>query len=617
MPNNWNISSAASSPKYPDDGYYDDSPTARSRDSFDSSEEIKLVRSASIGKKGKASLVDTKPLNVQPRPLRPSPNPIPGNLSSGTGYMDASTSSSEHTLPHKYKKSTSSTMNELNVAMLNNPLSVPESDRTELPSSRIPVNASSPSPAPAVAARRPPKLDIDAVRKAEARGSLTSLPDLIKRATRLVAIMDTGKRPASRFDNLSDFLEKSDNNDVQDRHQSGLSEMLNAFPPPASRNGRRSRGSWFRTTSWPLAPHRHGGTDGSGPHPKEGSFDPANEGGAARRNRKCCGLPPWAFILLVILLLCIIAVAIVIPLQFFVFKTLGNHDEPQSALEQCRSDLTCQNGGTNVISQGSCSCICTNGFGGSDCSESGSAACTTTNLASSDSDDSIEDVTIGRALPRLIADASGNFSVPLSGTIILAKINSGDISCLRQNALVSFGGRMTRTGGADAEVTDIGDGSEDSLDLSDDAVVVDTDAVPTISGDGLDAASPTAAPDRVKRQTAITATEDLSGPEPTSVDGEDPTERISSPAFNITEEALDFARVAVLYVLQEQSITEASGAQTELERFFNHASKTNPQLETLTEEDAMNVTVGGSNSVDMVNYRIDLGEGIIGGGSTT
>lgn len=43
----------------------------------------------------------------------------------------------------------------------------------------------------------PPRLDMNAVREAEARGSLTSLPDLIRRATKAAAMLDDGKRPAS------------------------------------------------------------------------------------------------------------------------------------------------------------------------------------------------------------------------------------------------------------------------------------------------------------------------------------------------------------------------------------------------------------------------------------
>lgn len=51
-------------------------------------------------------------------------------------------------------------------------------------------------------ARRPPRLNMNAVRDAEARGSLTSLSDLIKRATRLATNLEHG-RTASRNDLLN------------------------------------------------------------------------------------------------------------------------------------------------------------------------------------------------------------------------------------------------------------------------------------------------------------------------------------------------------------------------------------------------------------------------------
>lgn len=71
------------------------------------------------------------------------------------------------------------------------------------------------------AIRRPPKLNLNAVRDAEARGSLTSLPDLIRRATKLASMMNEGKRPASRLNNLNDFpMESSEKG------------SLGTFPPP-------------------------------------------------------------------------------------------------------------------------------------------------------------------------------------------------------------------------------------------------------------------------------------------------------------------------------------------------------------------------------------------------
>lgn len=388
--------------------------------------------------------------------------------------------------------------------------------------------------------------------------------------------------------------------------------MLNAFPPPAQppNHGRRSRGSWFRNTSWPLIPVRPEGAERADPKLQhEGAREPPAESPNRRVARKCCGLPPWAFILLIILFLCIIAVAIVIPLQFFVFKTLGNHEEPLSGLEKCQSDLTCQNGGTNVISQGSCSCICTNGFSGSDCSEAGSAACTTTNLSSLDPDSNINDVTIGRALPRLFADANANFSIPLSGTAVLAKINSEDLSCLTQNALVTFGGRSIRIGEANTEINDMGNdsdnaGDDEALELSD-SVVVDTDA----ATQSLEAAAPTRTAEAVGRRSAATLTGSLFEPRSTESSSGNDT---PSLAFNVTEAALDFARVAVLFILQEQSVNSASDAQTRLERFFNQASQSQPQVDPVTERDAQNVTVSGESSVDLVNYRIKIGDELVG-----
>src|SRR5690606_22940464 len=55
-------------------------------------------------------------------------------------------------------------------------------------------------------------------------------------------------------------------------------------------------------------------------------------------------------------------------------------------------------------------------------------------------------VTLGQAIPRLLAAAQGNFSVPLSGTEILARFNSDSLSCTAQNSLVTFDGRSMRTG---------------------------------------------------------------------------------------------------------------------------------------------------------------------------
>jgi hypothetical protein len=350
--------------------------------------------------------------------------------------------------------------------------------------------------------------------------------------------------------------------------------MLAAFPPPGQPSGdaRRSRGSWFRTTSWPRAPGRNENlTPTQTKQPGDNNQSPDD---APKKRRRCCGMPLWGLILLIIFIVAVVAVAIVLPLQFFVFKTLGNQEEPLSSIEQCRLDLDCQNGGTNVFTNGNCSCICTNGFTGSDCSVAGSDSCTTTNIVSGDDESSVQNVTVGTALPRLIRDASGNFTIPLSGTAILASLNSAAFSCREQNSLVTFDGRATRIGEADDEV------------------IVSSE----------DAATETIERRRQRWQAGTNPT-----PRQTSS-----TESNDDEVFTVTEEVLDFCRVAMLYVLQEQNSREAESAQTTLQRFLSSIDR-GESGEDAPIDSAKNVTIGGFSTVNLVDYQIDLGEGLVGG----
>ena len=626
MPEAWSPASPGTSPYY-GDAFYDDSVTEKSRESIgdDSGDESKLVRSASIGKKGRAALVDNKPGATSNIQSRPSPAPVQEPFLDGTGYTGMSTSSSDAIPSSKQNASFTTAPNEKQYLT---PLGI-----AALGAAGAHESQSSPQP-PASgrlsAMRRPPKLDIDAVRTAEARGSITSLPDLIKRATRLASMIEKGKRPASGLGNFNDMLAAAAQENEHDgsckfqfcmgfvgiasnlctlangRHQSGLSDMLAAFPPPGqpAPNARPSRGSWFRTTSWPLMPGKQAPESirrsMGGEEPDYGDEKP-------KAARKCCGMPPWAFVLVIILVLCAIAAAIVVPLQFFVFKNLGNQEEAQSSLDQCQSELDCKNGGTNVLSQGVCSCICTNGFTGSDCSERGEGGCTTTNLISPDSGSNIDDVTLGRAIPRLIADASSNFSIPLSGTVILAKINNGDLSCRAQNSLVTFQGRPARAGNANSEIVD--DASElDEAVAANAAYPLPTDTAtnsrPTATRTHIhESASETQATQSEESTGATTVTSQTARPTETSDDTDD--------GFSISEEILDFARVAVLYILQEESSSDAERAQSDLQAFFSRFGRG-----SASRRDAKNVTIGDENSIDLIDFRIDLGQGAIGGRRT-
>lgn len=321
---------------------------------------------------------------------------------------------------------------------------------------------------------------------------------------------------------------------------------------------------------------------------------PSDEGQGKRR-RRCCGLPVWAFVILMILLLCIIVAAVLVPLEFFVFKNLGNHDKPQSALAQCQESLKCQNGGTNIMSQGTCSCICTNGFTGSDCSVEGSDGCTMTSLGGD-----LNNVTLGKNIPRLIEASQKNFSIPLSGTAIMAKLNSQELSCIAQNSLVTFDGAASRKREALLDM-DIREAASLVIRAPESAtaiVVSSETANPTKLI--VDEGSPESVPTTTGNAGGATKTSGTAVPTQTK----NPTNK-----FQITNEVLDFARVAVLFVLQQQDLDSAQDAQSSIDKFFAKARKDDGVLV----KDAENVSIGDKKSVDLLRYKITIGTDMIGG----
>ncbi len=139
-----------------------------------------------------------------------------------------------------------------------------------------------------------------------------------------------------------------------EKHQSGFSDMLAAFPPPAQATApRRSwRDSFRQQVPWPLPLNTNtrgfdGSQENATPSPEQATFN-------KKRGRRCCGLPLWGFIIVAIVAVILIAAAIIIPIELFVVRRQG--DDGQAALQQCKSQLACRNGGRNVVNDGFCSC---------------------------------------------------------------------------------------------------------------------------------------------------------------------------------------------------------------------------------------------------------------------
>ena len=359
-----------------------------------------------------------------------------------------------------------------------------------------------------------------------------------------------------------------------EKRRSGLSGMLSAFPPPGLGTPRED--TPHPASSWP---------QGLGQSATDLNANSSNK----KKRRRCCRLPCWGFLLLLLVLLVIIAAAVVVPLEFLVLNKKSTTSTP-SPLEKCQQDsaTACQNGGTSSLATGSCSCICINGFTGSTCTIAGAGACTTITLQ----DASVSNATLGDSIPRLITSAQSNFSIPLSENIILARFNTADISCASQNALVTFDGQSQRVGTANQ-------------------VVQPTSAV---------SSSATATPNiRRRRQATTTSSSPAAATangilyDPTTVESAPPSSAgsaSSNSAFKITEEVLDFARVVVLFALQQDNFDDAVNAQSNFQHVFN--------LQTFTNAAAKNISLGNGNSVNLLEFKVDLGNGSVGrGGNST
>ncbi|KAK0111015.1 hypothetical protein ONS95_001395 [Cadophora gregata] len=645
IPTSW----GSNSPRYPYDDEYEDesvydgnfnrSPTyeegRESRGSADDNDDRGLIRSASFGRRAKPSMITTKSSErIEPRPA-PVPQqkpiqmtklekmgilPMPGSedagatktngnglerkesqrntvwpiigdsnspLATGTGFIDKSTSSSEESVPTLARAFTTDDATPANAANFSDSNAKAMLGAYNAASSLQPPGTQpsrTPSPGNGFsrlsAVRRPPRLDMDAVRDAEARGSLTSLPDLIRRATRLAAMMDRGKRPGSRlalndFPSQDDFArEKEMGMRSDEKHRSGFSGMLASFPPPGVQTPQGDTPT-RPMSAWPT---------GFEEQPADGQ-----DGQKQKKPRRCCGLPCWGFLLVVLILLIIIAAAVVVPLELLVLNKPDSSNAGAVTVAACQANsaTVCQNGGTSVVDNGSCACICTNGFTGSTCTSANATGCATVTMSGS----SFTNVTLGQSISRLISGGQTNFSIPLSESTILARFNSANLSCATENALVTFQGRAERVGAARNLVfsatssAPVADPTAQKARRQDIPATTTTAPIAAATNNGIvyDASATNGPP------SAISTLSTSSDPQ---------------AVFSITEEVLDFARVAVLYVLQEDDLENAITAQSSLQTWFKGQSYTN--------QAAMNVSLGHGNVVNLLAFQVDTGNGTVG-----
>ena len=481
------------------------------------------------------------------------------------------------------------------------------------------------------ASRRPPRLNIDAVKEAESRGSLTSLPDLIRRATRLASNLDRGKT-ASKLGMLdilaSENRLKNGSSPNRQRHSQGsMSDILSAFPPPGV-----ATPTGGRTSPWPAVYSPSRLNQQSAPYETTRSRpDRSQKGG-----RRCCGMPMWAFILLAIVLLLLVAAAVVIPVVLIVLPRQRNSPTPQpgsaSDLNNCPNSAPCQNGGVSVVSNNACRCVCTNGFTGQSCTLSSDASCISTDVADSDASNPFRNATLGNAMPRLLTGASQNFSIPLNTSQLLSLFSTNNMSCTSENALVTLNGQIAKSkrfymlptedstgfGADDRQSTDrskvqnspdpimkSSDGFRSPLPTETSAetfveplleaqeakiLALPDDTHPdaaritgqvnmgslldrrqaTLTSNGIVYAASSAPAAASSTPTYEQTSNSVSPASTASASAASSSSAPVGPNFQLTQDVLDFARIAVLFIFQKTSaLSAAINTQEKLQDFFS------------------------------------------------
>ncbi|KAH8703803.1 hypothetical protein BGW36DRAFT_264975, partial [Talaromyces proteolyticus] len=523
-------SSAAIPSSWGSDGPVSDGPVSDILNFYDSGNDSDgdrdpstLVRHASLGKRGKPALRTIS---------KPQSGVAAGEKSMPSGPVrDEQDQSSGHTNPGNLKtrpsfESASTDTDSIDL----------EKRRIAIEAEQDAMNGGLAAVGPGMSSKkrnRPPKLDLGAVRDAEARGSLTSLPDLIRRATRVASNLEHG-RTASKM-GLLDFFdggkEPKRPKPAHARSSASLSDILASFPPP--RTGTPDDGV---RSSWPFPP-----------------------------GRRICGLSLPLFVTLSIIAFFIIAAAVIIPIVLVVLPRSTDNTVStaspanitnNSTTIDCGQILPCKNSGVSVLSNNSCSCVCVDGFSGSQCGNATDGSCTTTQISQT------VNATVGTSLPHIFADSQSNFSIPLNSTEILSLFNAQNVSCTVQNALVFFntkGSKSQRSSATENQEPQITKASRSDQVRRDNGDSSSLDAPPPILS------VPSTTTSTTKIGGPMSAWTSTSTSQPTATTSTSTSTASGSTSTGLSQHIFDFARVAVLFILEQtQNVDTASTARSDI-----------------------------------------------------
>ncbi|KAJ5162322.1 hypothetical protein N7492_007714 [Penicillium capsulatum] len=563
----------------------------------DHQDDATLVRSASLGKRGKPTMrtiMNSNPaseVSVPDMPASTQKDEPPRGIATSPLVVVNATNQELHVPNPTRRFSTSTTSNESYVDPEKPRFA--QQDYAACREALEKENYALPKAAPTMSdkrpeGRRPPRLDIGAVRDAETRGSLSSLSDLIRRATKLASNLDRG-RTASRAD-LATAGADHQNYALRGRNSGSLSDILASFPNPGLTP--EGRGSW---------PVFFGRSNLRNAEPLGSSEDDPH---AKRAQRRCCGMPRKWFILLCILLFIVVALAVLLPV-LLVAVPKGKTGT------SCSETTPCRHGGVSVSSGSTCSCVCANGYMGSQCTTPGDSSCTAADV---DNGTVSKKATMGTSLPSLLNGSQEKFGIKLDAVTIMATFSLNNVSCKTENAVVAFdnlsrGGHKHRRSDKAPIVLHSMDswGHEEEIPsrpvlLSKPRPVVAARALATSNGVLYD---DTVNSDRQADMTEAESTESststtaaATATASTSVQTTSTAKPRSATSTSIPDEVIEFSQVVVLYVLQDTGSLESamsSGSQIEKYLHDSYATTGHPSLDLMGRYglDFENMTMSG------------------------
>jgi len=248
--------------------------------------------------------------------------------------------------------------------------------------------------------------------KEEKRSSFiySTLPEMIKRATRLAVNNDNDNKTSSKIL----YSENDDNKNTT------INDIIESFPPPMRIiNNNELKTPISSTTTITIKEDYN-------------KYDDNDNG-----NKKIFNIIPiWAFWTFLSIIILIISATIVIPIFLIIIPK--SRSKNIMTLTKCESLEKCYNGGINILGNDkTCRCLCLNNFIGDNCNQT-STSCSLINF------NDINNATIGNNIGNIIQNSLSNYSIPLDFKEILSLFSKNNLTCSLQESLILFNNKSKR-----------------------------------------------------------------------------------------------------------------------------------------------------------------------------